>query len=398
MRVGAIVFDPTSTVRGSDRSVVMLTGGWASIAGTPARRIQGIAELPSDVIWLTNLNSEAMFAARLTMHANFRNDRWLRATFDQMAEEFGLGQNTSRAKETAEVVALVAHRVVAYSCRELNVHIQSHNRLNEDYGAMMGLDRCRVPEMHRAIFDTVASHPTVNVIPPVSYGRSGSNVTAICNRMAYARYMLSQRVPADADWTLVEKPMTDAELEKLDRPFLVRCRITNVKPMIAEALSWGSGAKNVREWLTDVEWRTVRTLAQVEARSALISDHPYQELSQYAAKLPHGSMGELSELSYSLGLVAEQVWTALTNRQPRIGKALGHPARAAWLRAIDRMTMFDYAQRLSSTKGVQIRNYGVGKVILRVPENGLGSVVAALKDVRLMASLGSIKAAVKEAA
>ena len=113
MRIGAIVFDPSSVIGGSDRSVVSLTGGWASIGGTPARRIQGIADLPNDVIWLTNLGYSAFLAAKLNMHANFRNEGWLRTAFEQIATELGLGRNTGKAKETAEVLSLIAHRVVA---------------------------------------------------------------------------------------------------------------------------------------------------------------------------------------------------------------------------------------------------------------------------------------------
>ena len=74
MRIGAIVFDPSSVIGGSDRTVVSLTGGWASVGGTQARRIQGITDLPNDVIWLTNLGYTAFLAAKLNMHANFRNE------------------------------------------------------------------------------------------------------------------------------------------------------------------------------------------------------------------------------------------------------------------------------------------------------------------------------------
>lgn len=396
MRIGAIVFDPGSVVGGNDRSVVALTGGWAAIGGTSARRIQGVADLPSDVIWLTNLGYSAFLAAKLNMHANFRNEGWLRTAFEQIATEFGLGRNSGKAKETAEVLSLIAHRVVAYSCKELHIQMQSHSRLNDDYAQAMQLDRCRVPEMHYSTFETIAGHPNVSVVQNVAFGRgTSSSMTLRCNRLAYARRMLSHRVPPDTGWELVKAKLTENDLERMDKPFLVRCRITNVKPIMAEALSWGGGARLIREWLTDVEWRVVRQYADVELRAAMVCEQGYESLERYAQLLPSGP---LDELSYSLGLVAEQIWTALMSKQPRTGRITGYPVRAAWLRAIDRMQMFDYAQRMQSRRGVTLMSYGMGNVVVRVPEGGKRHVLDMAVDVGLVPPMAGFIEARQEAA
>lgn len=391
MRIGAIVFDPSTVIGSGDRTVVSLTAGWASIGGTPARRIQGISGLPNDVIWLTNLSYAAFLAAKLNMHANFRNDGWLRTAFEQIATEFGLGRNTGKAKDAAEAIALVAHRVVAYSCKELNVKILSHGRLNDDFATAMGLDRCRIPEAHYSTFETIAGHPNVSVIQPVSFGRGTTSSTTLrSNRLAYARRMLAHKVPPDSGWVLAKQKLTETELESMELPFMVRCRITNVKPIMAEALSWGSGAKSIREWLTDVEWRVVRQYADVELRAAMVCEQGYESMERYAAMLPQGSV---DELSYTLGLVAEQVWTALMNKQPRTGRITGFSARAAWLRAIDRMQMFDYAQRMQSRRGVNLIAYGMGNVTVRVPEGGIKHILDMAVDVGLMPPMASFKEA-----
>jgi len=387
MRVGAIVFDPSTVIDSSDRSMVALTGGWASIGGTPARRIQGIADLPTDVVWLTNLGYSAFFSTKLNLRANFRNESWLRTSFEQIATEFGLGRNTGKAKETAEVASLIAHRVVTYSCTKLNIQVCRHTRLNDDYAEMMNLNHCRIPDVHYAIFETIAGHPHVSINQSVSFGRgTASSSTLRCNRLAYARRMLSHQVPPDTGWELVKQKLTNADLERMDKPFLVRCRITNVKPIMAEALSWGSGSKSIREWLTDVEWRIVREHAEVELRSVMVCEQGYASLDRYAQMLPHGV---IDELSYSLGLVAEQVWTALMNKQPRASRITGYPARAAWLRAIDRMQMFDYAQRMQSRRGVTLISYGMGNVVVRVPEGGIKAILDAAVDVGLVPPVAS---------
>lgn len=394
MRIGAIVFDPGSVIKASDRSIVSLMGGWASIAGTCARRISGIAGLPSDVIWFTNLGHSAFLAAKLNMHANFRSEGWLRTAFEQIATEFGLGRSSGKPKEAAESLSLIAHRVVLYSCKELNVKVQSHARLNEDYGTAMKLERCRISEMHYSTFESVAGHPNVSVIQSVNFGRGNSgSMTLRCNRLSYANRMLSHSVPPDSGWELIKHKMSDAELDRMDKSFLVRCRITNIKPIMAETLSWGGGAKNIREWLTDVEWRIVRQYADVELRAAMVCEQDNFQLDTYANMLPKGSV---NELSYSLGLVAEQVWTALMNKQPRMGNIPGYTARAAWLRSIDRMHMFDYAQRMQSSRGVTLISYGMGNLVVRVPEGGHKQILDMALDIGLMPPMSGFMEAKSE--
>lgn len=387
MRIGVIVFDPSNVISGSDRSVVALTGGWASIGGTAARRIHGISDLPNDVIWLTNLGYSSFLAAKLHMHANFRNEGWLRTSFEQIATELGVSSKAARPKETAEALSLVAHRVIAYSCRELGIQVQSNSRLNEDYATAMRLDRCRIADMHYSTFETIAGHPNVSVIQAVGFGRGTSSSTTLrCNRLSYARRMLSHPVPPDTGWELVKQRLSDSDLERMENPFLVRCRITNIKPIMAEALSWGGGSKSIREWLTDVEWRTLRQYADIELRAAMVCEQGYENMDRFAAMLPPG---DSDELSYSLGLVAEQVWTALTIKQPRTGKVPGFCARAAWLRAMDRMQMLDYAHRMLTRRGVSLLSYGMGNVVVRVPEGGINHILDMAVDVGLLPSMSS---------
>lgn len=392
MRVGAIVFDPPMAMGGSDRTVVALNGGWASIGGTPARRIQGVTGLPSDVVWLTNLDYVAFNNLKLNMHSNFRSAGWLRTAFNQIAMEFGVGDATGKAKEAAETISLVAHRVAAHSSVELDVSIEkTHTRLNENFAERMGLDRSKLPDAHHRVFETISQHPQVTVVQSVGYGRGRVNsMTVRRNRLTHARYLLSQQVPPDTGWRLVDTPLSDAELERMTQPFVVRCRLTDFKPLVAETLSWGSGAKNVREWLTDVEWRVVRQHAKVEVRSALICDEQWVDLEPYRKMLPDDN---LSELSYSLGLVAEQIWTALTNQRPRFGGVRGTTARAAWLRSLDRMSLFDFALRLGSHTSVNVLSYGVGAAVLSVPEKGMPLLVKAALEEGLMPPMGGFQEA-----
>lgn len=389
MRIGAIVFDPSTVMQTRDQRAVAIVGGWAAVAGGSAIRIQGISNLPSDVVWMTNLRYDDFRALRLFAHANFRCDGWLRSNFDQIARELGLETSTGKAKDTAEAMAWIGHRVIAYACREHGVALKSHYKLNDDYAVRLGLDRSRIDNAHHATFASVSEHPMVAVIQPVALSRNTAPIIPLrFNRLGYARHMLSHKVPPDTGWKLMTKAAPQSEWERMEQPFMVRCRITNVKEQVAAILGWGSGAKGVREWLTDVEYRTVIQYASVEVRSALVCEEPFVSLGEYAALLPATG---LSDLSISLGLVAEQVWTSLMNKQPRIGDANGTTARAAWLRSIDRMTMFDFAMRMISRRNLPIMSYGMGALSVRAPEGALPSIIDTAVDVGLMPPVGAFR-------
>lgn len=381
MRVGAVYFDPSNHIVASDRTLVSIDNAWASISGGQARRVQSIHDLPSDVIWLTNLTYSNFFRAGLQRHPNFRNDGWLRTLFNQLVAELGVDASCTPADTTVSTISTIAQRTVSVAQTNYGVTPKS-KRLNEDFATAMGIQRSAIPDMFYSHFDSVASHPSVSVIHSTNYGAGLPTVTARRNRLIHAREVMATPVPTDTGWELKKitaQERCDNWLESITTPFLVKCTVSNVKPMIAEVLSWGSGSRDVREWLTDIEWRVVRQHGEVSVSAILINQNPAVTLPQ-ARLLPSEP---LSELSLTYGLIAEQIWTAITNKLTYKGDVSRHTAAAAWLRAADRMIMFNYAQNLYG-RGLNVMSYGVGNVVLRYPENGLRRCLDIATDIGLM--------------
>jgi len=379
MRIGAIYFDPSNNIVANDRTVVSLDGAWASIGGGQARRVQSIHDLPSDAIWLTNLPFNNFWRAGLTRHPNFRHEGWLRTLFPQLVTELGIDLNCVTPDIAVSTIAAVAQRTVNAAMSRYGVH-PKNRRLNEDFAVAMGAPRSALPDIFYTHFDGVADHPTVSVIHGTNYGTCQPTVTVRRNRLRHAREVLATPVPPDSGWELERvNTQNDKWLESIDTPFLVRCSVSNVKPMIAEILSWGSGSRDVREWLTDIEWRVVRQYGDIAVNSALVCRRPATPLPQ-AKLLPDGP---LDELSLTNGLIAEQIWTGMTNKQHYKADTQRYTAAAAWLRAADRMAMFNYAQQLYG-RGLNVMNYGVGNVVLRYPENGLRRTLDIATDIGLM--------------
>ena len=381
MRVGAILFDPNNNIIASDRTVVSLDNAWASISGGKARRVQSIHDLPSDVQWLTNLTYNNFYRAGLQRHPNFRNEGWLRTLFNQLIAELGIDSNSVTPDVTVSTISSIVQRLVTVATDRYGVETKS-KRLNEDFAIAMGAPRSTLPDIFYNHFDAVADHPSVSVIHSTNYSAGLATVTVRRNRLRHAREVLATPVPCDTGWELekiVARDRNDKWLETLNTPFLVKCTVSNVKPIIAEVLSWGSGSRNVRTWLTDIEWRIVRQYGDVTVSSALVCKNPATPLQQLDL-LPNGP---LDELSFTNGLIAEQIWTAMTNKQRYKGDSSRYTAAAAWLRSADRMVMFDYAQKLQA-RGLNVMSYGVGNVVLRYPENGLRRTLDIATDIGLM--------------
>jgi len=368
LRVGAVYFDGTNNVTGRDRTIMSLETGWASISGGKARRISSVHDLPSDVIWYTNLDFAQFIRVGLGRHANFRNAEWLRTQFHGLIAELGIGADNLPPHEMISVLAQVAQRVVKHAQERYGVTL-SHNKLNQDFSEALQVPRCAFPNEFYPVIPTIAQHPAVKVVHTNNYHQSSPTITVRCNRLQHARALLSTPVPSDMGWEMENpsslKKRSEDWLDSLDTPFLVKVSVANVQPMVSDVLSWSSGAKAPREWLTDTEWRLFRQFADITIKAALICRLPATRLEVYD-QLPDEHMAELS-LTY--GLLAEQMWTAFTNPMPYRLNETRWSVAAAWLRAADRLRMFDFAQKLHA-RGLTVSSYGVGSVVLRYPASG----------------------------
>ena len=368
LRVGAVFFDGSNNVTGRDRTIMSLETGWASISGGKAKRISSVHDLPSDVIWYTNLDYDQFIRVGLGRHANFRNAEWLRTQFHGLIAELGIGPDNLPPDEMISVLAQVAQRVTKHAQERYGV-VLSHPKLNHDFSNALQVPRCAFPNEFYPVIPPIAQHPAVKVVHTNNYHQGSPTVTVRCNRLQHARAVLAPPVPSDMAWEMENpsslKKRSEDWLDSLETPFMVKVSVANVQPMVSDVLSWSSGAKAPREWLTDTEWRLFRQFADITIKAALVCRLPATRLEVYD-QLPSEHM---AELSLTCGLLAEQMWTAFTNAMPYRLNETRWSVAAAWLRAADRLRMFDYAQKLHA-RGLTVSSYGVGSVVLRYPASG----------------------------
>lgn len=366
-KIGAIFFDTGNDIVGGDINLVALKEGWASIAGDNPFRVSSIHELPTDVIWYTNLVYSKFQRAGLGRHPNFRSDDWLRTSNNQIQAELGINQNDFGSSKCVQIMGLLANRVVNTAIDRHNI-VLKNAKLNADFAQAFNLPKSTISDRHYPFIEPIAAHSFISVIHAINYMNKNPTLTVRPNRLYHARAILSTPVPADNGWTLMEfkEGNGNLKLESIDTPFLAQCSLSNINPMIAEILSWGSGSQKPREWLTNIEWNYIKKFADITVTKALVANEAGQILPQIN-ELPEEST---SALSYTNGLIAEQVWTAITSKQYFKPAEYRFSAAAAWLRAADRMIMLDHAQKLFS-KGLTVSSYGTGNVVIRVPDRGL---------------------------
>lgn len=385
MRIGVVCFDSATNLSVGDKTFASLDSGWASVAGEGAKRISMVQELPSDTLWITNLTETQFFGAKLHAHPNFRSEAYMRSTLRHLYSELGVDPAHVSSDKVTRVLATVAQRVIDYAETRLGVYPRSKT-LNEDFALAMKAPASHVPDDMHDVLRESAEHAYVRTLQSNTHMNGGKPLTLRRNRLLHARDLLSRLVPQDVRWEHIPAaalPRGEGAIERMldqsESAFLVDAEVSNVNPHVAEVFSIGGGARSIRRWLTDVEWRMAREWADIRYNGVLISCEPSIAVPQRHC-LP---TGDYAPLSITCSLVAEQVWTAMTIKrggrdEPR------YTAAAAWIRAFDRMAMFDYAQRLYAL-GLSIWGYGGGNVVVQYPEGGLKHTLDLVTDTGLLA-------------
>lgn len=381
MNVGAILFDSANSLLSNAGETTTLGSGWASVAGSPAVRVQSFHELPSDVLWLTNLTYSALCHTNLNNHPNYRSDAWLKSSVKQLVAELGADCDRSPVDKAAAVVSTLASRVISESVSSYGVSPRSSS-LNTDFADSLNAPVSDVSDELYSIIEPIAAHPAVSVIRPHGGIESTASVLLRRNRLCHAVSVLSTPVPIGGVWQHEKTSARDGYdqwLEEIKNPFLVHCSITNIDPMVAEILSWGSGSTAPRPWLTDIEWRVVRQHADIKIGSVSIYSVRGSVLPQQK-KVPQGAHAELS-LTHCL--IAEQIWSSLILKRPYFGGKHRYSTCSAWLRSTDRMDMFEYAKKLYA-KGLDVIRYGNGNVIVNYQKGELSRIMDSATDLALM--------------
>ncbi len=368
--VGVVLFD---LHEGSDGKMQPKLGaGWASLSGGKAFRIQRYEDLSAQSIWITNLDKTSFWHSGCTKIKRLRESGYFKTDLGALMREIGATTQKMGPTGVVESLSEIYQRTVKLMQEHYQVGALDNGYCIEEIKPkLIPPDRSLGLEM-----DEVLSRSYTDFIVSGSKNYDTKKYTRITlrrPRLKHAQQVLETMCP-QGDWELIassqmpEQEFRLAWLESLGRPVLAQVNLKNfsekcpdfILPLLqmGEAIGMG-GRKKERNWMSIQELKYFSRFAKMEI-SSVFAAQGYKPIHAGKALL---TMGELSDFSISLGLLAEMHWVSLSerSRHPQTNSKSMVSPRASWIRASDRFYCFTATIPLSSA-GFEILGYGNGCV------------------------------------
>jgi len=362
-------------------------GGWMSIEGQPARRINGVAALDNETLWWTNLEFTALYNTNLHRTSYIKRTTYLTSwnttgSFigqDEIGLGWGLLSRVFPEQQITEALSQVFSRVMEF-CRQtygldITQGVPQLDNLADELRARMlpHMDAHLTPEVDAAL--GAAHQAYAYCWTPRVADEDVVHVQFVAPPVAYARFMLDMPVPAEQfDFYSSAQLPTHDRLDWVlnqQRPVLASVRVSNVNPDYASIIAYGNGARggSNRRWATHPELLLLARYAEVEIDSLFLFGC-YEYLP---AGLQVPRFTTLQAMTPTAEIVASNHWIGLSRENPFNLEKLRDPSqralspRAVWLNATDRFQMYTYAIQLYRS-GISVRRYGAGRVTAIVPK------------------------------
>lgn len=363
-------------------------GGWASVEGGTARRINGVAALDNETLWWTNLDFAAIFNTNLHRTSYIKRSTYLTSwnttgTYlgqDEIGLAWGLLSRTFPEQQITEALSQVFCRVMEFCRRNYGLDItrsvpQLDNLADELRIRMLPhMDAHLTPEVDAAL--GAAHQPYAYCWTPRHVEEDCVQVQFVAPPVAYAQDLLDMVVPAE-QFEFYSSAQLPGPATRLDwvmnqqRPVLASVRVSNVNPDYASIIAYGNGARggSNRRWATHPELVLLSRYADVEVDSIFL----FGGYEYLPAGLQVPRFTTLQAMTPTAEIVASNHWVGLTRENPynleklRDASQRALSPRAVWLNATDRFQMYTYAIQLYRS-GITVRRYGAGRVTAVVPK------------------------------
>lgn len=378
MRYGVVLFDDEIRKSASSKRRIA-SGGSVSIEGGPSRRIVSVAELESDVKWLTNFGFTDFNANGLGRNPNFYFSGFLRSELKAIAEEIGAGTEQLSGDKSVEILSLLFTRVMRLATETLKVDLRTNSISTKGLADFIGarvINKNKIPdEINSALSHAYQTYTTVMQRLP----RDWKKVMLRKPRYLHATDVLSTPVPSEFQWVYVHNarlPATNSDRIEWcignELPVLANVSVKPKRGEYGNLISYNTGAANARSWVSQPELLVLSQFCEVEVIGAFVCEAGFEhqkELDQFP------SLGDFSLASYSLGLIAENFWVSMASPRTSPSNQKFYPPRAIWYRAMDRMSMFMQAVRMHR-EGFQVFAYGLGNVTVYYPPGATEDLTA----------------------
>lgn len=374
LKFGCVIFDDTSRRE----------QGWKAVGEETSTRVnmQGTASLPTDTIWLTNMDYAMSGQAGLHNNYRFLTHDFLRESLLRMARRY----NLTDSRQIAELGAKLLSRSMRLSARLLDaeddfpVRGSLKNGFRDTVG--IGHDPLIPTEMARRLDEATVNF--INCERSMNSGNRDDDVVGIFRVMprTHCLKILNCILPYGE---FVEVPKSDLPDPKTASPediqaflegagrnpgcFRITCK--RFDPRFNALLNFGdsagaSGGAYKRQWVVSPEVVWLSNLSEIVIHQAFISMSSTRltEALEVADKLPWQA-----DLSVTVGIFFENFWTGMSVRgRNRISQIEGKTyanIHTPFLRAVDRMLLFDTAVEFQQA-GFEVLGYNTGQLRVNI--------------------------------
>lgn len=364
-------------------------GGWASVEGERARRINGPGALSNDTLWWSNLDFNALTAAGLIRTPYIKRTTyctsWNTSSSstvigqEEVCSDWGFMHRNFSDQEITEALSAIFTSTMRFVEKhyglDLSKGVPQQDSLADELRLLMlpEKDEHFTPEVDAAL--EAAYQPYSYCVNPKYAIDDYVYVQMVVPSVRYAHELMDVVVP-DSQFNFVGPDQLPRDpAERLDwviaqeNPVLARVRVSDVSPDYAPVLAFANGARSGsnRAWASHPELLLLSRYATIEVDSAFVFGK-YESLDP---KLRLPQFDGLQEMTPTADIISSNHWIGLSRNNPwsleRRSQGRAWSPRAIWINAVDRFLMFTYALRLHRA-GIAVYRYGAGRITAIVPK------------------------------
>lgn len=382
----------------------MAEGGWISIGGSPAKRVDDAGQLQMDVLWVTNIDFTNHRKLYLGNSKHIFYNQYFKTSLNLLANELGLSHDP---ESLVSVASSVLSRV--YRLGEKLYNIDEHDtafRFSNILGSYASSDLTKSRAIGRFAEDveiavkqsTQENQSFTGVRIPPGSKRS----LYLFPRASYAEWLLKQPVPVSNNWNAIRTKEGSSALGTVNgkqvrgstyalrrleeiaenSAAIFRIKIIETSKFNRGFQTFGVGANYNRSWATLPEVLYLAKYCSLEISGGYKTD---------LGQLPLDVDYKIGFGSLSKGIFLENLWAAIVTD----GNSSGHYSGVgAYLRAYDRIACGMAAEKLSQN-GFFVGSYGSGKIAMFLRSGDKNSATKKALKLGLLPSIPLIHEAVK---
>ncbi|EPX83492.1 hypothetical protein [Salipiger mucosus] len=369
--------------------------GFASVAGQPAKRISSIYELPTDVIWWTNITFDAFYKKSDAWRSPWlRHDKYLVVSPKDVLKEWGMNPTDADVTTAAPIISEFFSRVMQMSFRLIR-DVDPRSRMEDVFvGRFLREDlRCVLPEAEYPKSEAATVIKSGNAWQEftqtgVSPVRGGRWVMLRRPRVSYAQEMFHTPIPRGPFEFYGRSEIRSVAKDKMkwvldnNNPCIAEVTVNRIDGDIAPIYGFGNAMEKekriARSWVAHPELVVMDHFTEIDVKSLYMGS----EYDLIGPNLPEPVKDFLSskytEISWSAGVVAETLWRAcaLGEEKSKVqGQERAHTSwQGVWIKGADKANMFLTAMQLAE-KGYSVVSYGLGWVRAAVLEEDIPDLI-----------------------